>query len=97
MSAVLYGCETWSLTLREDHRLKTFENWALRRIFGLETDEETGSRRLHEDAHDPYSSPNIMKISSRRKEWSGNVLIVLAGEKQGFVGKRPRAECQSKL
>jgi len=45
---VLYGCETWSLTLREEHRLRELENWVLRRIFGSQRDEVTGEwRRLH--------------------------------------------------
>jgi len=45
---VLYGCETWSLTLREEHRLRELENWVLKRIFGSQRDEVTGEwRRLH--------------------------------------------------
>jgi hypothetical protein len=49
---VLYGCETWSLTLREEHRLKMFENRVLRRIFGPERDEMTGGlRKLHSLTH----------------------------------------------
>jgi hypothetical protein len=48
LSVVLYGCETWSLTLREEHRLKVFENSVLRRIFGPKRDEVTGEwRKLH--------------------------------------------------
>jgi hypothetical protein len=48
LPVVLYGCETWSLTLREEHRLRVFENRVLRRIFGLKRDEMTGEwRRLH--------------------------------------------------
>jgi hypothetical protein len=42
LNMVLYGCETWSLTLREEHRLRVFENRVLRRIFGLKRDEVTG-------------------------------------------------------
>jgi hypothetical protein len=54
---VLYGCETWSLTLREEHRLKVFKNRALRRIFGLKRDEMVGEwRKLHnEKLHNLYS------------------------------------------
>jgi hypothetical protein len=73
---VLYGCETWSLTLREDHRLRVFENRVLRRIFGLKRDEVTGEwRKLHnEEFRDLYSSPSIIrKIKSRRIRWAGHV------------------------
>jgi hypothetical protein len=47
LPVVLYGCETWSLTLREEHRLRVFVNRVLRRIFGPKRDEETGGRILH--------------------------------------------------
>jgi hypothetical protein len=61
---VLYGCETWSLTLREEHRLKVFENRVPRRIFGPKRDEVTREwRKLHnEELRDLYSSPNIIRI-----------------------------------
>ena len=50
LSIVLYGCDTWSLTLREERRLRGFENRVLRRIFGAKRDEETGDwRRLHDE------------------------------------------------
>jgi hypothetical protein len=57
---VLYGCETWSLTLREEHRLRVFGNRVLRRIFDPKRDETTGDwRKLHnEELHNLYSSPN---------------------------------------
>jgi hypothetical protein len=66
---VLYGCETWSLTLREEHRLREFENRVLRRIFGPKRDEETGGwRKLHnEELHNLYSSPSIIRIRESRK------------------------------
>jgi hypothetical protein len=66
---VLYGCETWYLTLREEHRLKVFENRMLRIIFGPKRDEVTGDwRKLHnEELPNFYSSPNIIrKIRPRR-------------------------------
>jgi hypothetical protein len=69
LPVVLYGCETWSLTLREEHRLRVFENKVLRRIFGPKRDEVTGDwRKLHnEELHNLYSSPNIIRmIKSRR-------------------------------
>jgi hypothetical protein len=61
---VLYGWETWSLTLREEHRLRVFENRVLRRIFGPKRDEVTGEwRKLHNEEHrDLYSWPSIIRI-----------------------------------
>jgi hypothetical protein len=73
---VLYGCETCSLTLREEHRLRVFENRVLRRIFGSKKDEVTGGwRKLHnEELHNLYSSPSIIRVTkSRRMRWSGHV------------------------
>jgi hypothetical protein len=73
---VLYGCETWSLILREEHRLRVFENRVLRRIFGPKRDEVTGGwRKLHnEDLHNLYTSPSIIRmIKSRRMIWAEHV------------------------
>jgi len=73
---VLYGCETWSLTLREERRLRVFENRVLRRIFGSKRDEVTREwRKLHnEELNNLYSSPNIVRvIKSRRIRWAGHV------------------------
>jgi hypothetical protein len=69
----LYGCETWALTLREEHRLRVFENRVLRRIFGPKGDEVTGKRRkLHnEEIYDLYSSYIIRVVKSRRMRWQG--------------------------
>jgi hypothetical protein len=60
----LYGCETWSLTLREEHRLRVFENRVLRRISGPKRDEATGEwRKLHnKELNDLYSSTNIVRV-----------------------------------
>ena len=72
LPVVLYGCETWSLTLREEHRLRVFENSVLRRIFGPKRDGVKGEwRKLHnEEINDLYSSPNIVRvIKSRRMRW----------------------------
>jgi hypothetical protein len=74
---VLHGCETWSLTAREEvHRLRVFENSVLRRIFGAKRDEVTaGWRKLHnEELHNLYSSPSIIRmIKSRRMRLAGHV------------------------
>jgi hypothetical protein len=72
----VYGCKTWSLILREEHRLRVFENRVLRRIFGPKRNEVTGEwRTLHnEELHDLYSSPSIIRtIKSRRMRWAGHV------------------------
>ena len=63
LPVVLYGCETWSLTAREERKLRVFENMVLRRIFAPRRDEVTGEwRRLHnEDLNGLYSSPNIVR------------------------------------
>jgi hypothetical protein len=69
LPVVPYGCETWSLTRREEHRLRVFENRVLRRIFGPKRDEVTGEwRKLHnKELHNLYSSPSIIRmIKSRR-------------------------------
>jgi hypothetical protein len=94
---VLYGCETWSLTVREEHKL-VFENKMLRRLFGLKRDEGMGGwRKLHsKELQVLYSSPSVIGINkSRRMRWvrhvagmgeKRNVYRLLAG-KPG--GKRP--------
>ena len=76
MPVVLYGCETWSLTLREERRLRVFENRVLRRIFGFRRDEVTGEwkKRHNEELNVLYSSPNIIRvIKSRRMRLVGHV------------------------
>jgi hypothetical protein len=73
---VQYECETWSLTLREEYRLRVFENRVLRRILGPKRDEVTGEwRKLHnEELRDLYSSPSIIRMmKSRKMRWAGNV------------------------
>jgi hypothetical protein len=73
---VLYRCETWSLTLREEHRLRLFENRVLRRIFGPKRDEVIGGlTELHsKELRHLYSSPSITRIiKSRRLRWTGHV------------------------
>jgi hypothetical protein len=70
----LYGYETWSFKLREEHRLRVFENRVLRRIFGVKRDEVKGEwRKLHsEELHNLYSYPDIVtQVKSRRMRWVG--------------------------
>jgi hypothetical protein len=98
LPAVLYGCETWSLTVREEHKLRVFENRVLRRIFGPKRDGVTrGLRKLHnEELHNFYSLRRIIRImKSRRMRWAGhvarmkekrNVYRLLVGKPEG---KRP--------
>jgi hypothetical protein len=74
LPVVLYGCETWNLTLREEHRLRVLENRVLRRIFGPKRDEVTGGwRKLHnEELHGLYYSSSIVRvINARRMRWAG--------------------------
>ena len=98
LPVVLYGYETWSLTLREERRLRVFENRVLRRVFGPKRDEVTGEwRKLHnEELRDLYSLPNIVwVVKSRRMRWAGHVAHM--GEGRGVhrvlvgkpEGKRP--------
>ena len=80
----MYGCETWSLTLREERRLRVFENRVLRRILGPKRYEVTGKwKKLHnEELNDLYSSPNIVRvIKSRTMRWAGHV--ARRGEERG--------------
>jgi hypothetical protein len=94
---MLYGCETWSLVLKEEHRLRVFENRVLRRIFGPKREEDESWRKLHNDElHSLYSLPNIVRvIKSRKMRLSGHVARV--GEGRGVYmvlvgrpeGKRP--------
>jgi hypothetical protein len=97
LPVILYGCETWSLTLGEEHRLRVFENRVLRRIFGPKREEDGSWRKLHNDElHSLYSSSNIVEvIKSRRMRWTAHVARM--GEGRGVYrvlvgrpeGKRP--------
>ena len=104
LPVVLYGCETWSLTLREEHKLRV-----LKSMFGLKRDEVTGGwRKLHnEELHNVYSSPSTIRmIKSRRIRWAGHVARM--GETNAYrilVGKtegrrplvRPRRRCEHNI
>jgi hypothetical protein len=73
---VLNGCELWCLTLREEHRLKVFENRMLRRIFGPKKDEVTGDwgKLRNEKLRNLFSSPSVIRvIKSRRMRFTGHV------------------------
>jgi hypothetical protein len=100
---MLYGCETWSLTLREKHRLRVFENRVLRKIFGPKREEEGSWRKLHNDElHSLYSLPNIVRVIKSRMRWA--VHVACMGEGRGVYrvlvgrpeGKRPlgRPRCR---
>jgi hypothetical protein len=66
LPVVLYGCETWSLTFREEHRLRVFENRVLRKIFGPKRVGDRSWRKLHNDElHSLYSSPNIVRVKNQ--------------------------------
>jgi len=110
LPVVLYGCETWLLTLREERWLIVFENRVPRRIFGPKRDEVTREwEKLHnEELSHLYSSPNIIRmINSRRMTWLGRVARM--GERSGvhrvMVGKpegkrslrRPRSRCEDNI
>ncbi|KAJ4450102.1 hypothetical protein ANN_01509 [Periplaneta americana] len=91
---VLYGCETWVLTLREEQRLRMFENKVFRKIFGAKRDEVAGEwRKLHNtNLHALYSSPDIIRnIKSRRLRWAGHVARLnhprYSWRQQNFSGK----------
>ena len=98
LPVVLYGCKAWSLTLREERRLRVFENRVLRKVYGPKRDEVTVEwKRLHnEELNDLYSLPHIVRVvKSRRMRWAGHVARmgddrgvhrVLVGKPEG---KRP--------
>jgi hypothetical protein len=87
---VLYGCGTWSVTVREEYRLRVFQNRVLRRIFGPKTEEVTGEwRRVHnEGLHDLHSSPNIIRVIGWKVRWARHVALYPGEVRciQGFGG-----------
>jgi hypothetical protein len=110
LPVVLYGCETWSLVLREEHRLRVFENRVLRRVFGPKRDEVTGGwRTLHnEELHSLYSSLSIIRvIKARRMRWVGHAALmgevrcaynILVGKPEGSRPlRRPRCRWEDNI
>ena len=92
LPVVLYGYETWLLTLREERRLRVFENLVLSRVFGPKMDEVTEELRklLNEELSDLYSLPNIVRVvKSRRIRWAGRVARMgeVRGVQRVLVGK----------
>jgi hypothetical protein len=88
LPVVLYGCETWSPTLREEHRLRVFENRVLRRIFGPKKDEVTrGWRKTHnEELRNLYSPPSIIRIINSRMRLSVHVARMGRRERVWAIG-----------
>jgi hypothetical protein len=86
LSLVLYGCETWSLTLREERGLRVFENRVLRRVFGPKRDEVTGDwRKLHNDElSDLYALPSTVRVVKPEKNEMGGACSVY-GEEEGRI------------
>jgi len=98
LPVVLYELETWSLTLREENRLRVFENRVLRKLFGPKRDEVTQewSKLYNEELNDLYSSPSIVRvIKLRRMKWAGHVACMAEGRgmyrdlMRNPEGKRP--------
>jgi hypothetical protein len=90
LTVLLFGCGTWSLTVREQHRFGATENRVLRRTFGHKREKGAGvSRRPHnEELHNLYASPNVIRvIKSRRMKWAGHIARVGKKYIQYFVWK----------
>jgi hypothetical protein len=88
LPVILYRCETWSLTLRKERRLRVFENRVLRGIFWSKRDEVTGEwRKLHnEELHDLYCSPNSSTGDKNEKNAMGGTYSAYGGEARGVQG-----------
>jgi hypothetical protein len=109
LQILLYGCETWSLTLRKEHRLRVFENRVLRKILGPKREEDGSWRKLRNDKlHSLYSSPNVIGvIKSRKMRWARHVARmgegrgvyrVLIGRSEGKRPlRRPRRRLEDKI
>jgi hypothetical protein len=93
LPVVLYGCETWCLTLRGEYRLRDLDNGVLRKIFGLKREAVTGNRRrMHNnELHDTYSSPNVIRVT----EWWMRLAAGVA-YMRGFGGETWRKKTTAK-
>jgi hypothetical protein len=89
LPVVLYGYETWSLTLREELRMRVYENWMMRRILGPKRDELIGEwRKLHHvELNDLYSSAGIVRVIKLRMRWVGRVARLGESSIQSFGGE----------
>ena len=86
----MYGCETWSVALKGEHRPRLLQNRLLRKIFGPERNEMTGNqRRLHdEELYGLHSSTNIIRVSKKRMRWAGHVArMEEKGAYKGLLGR----------
>jgi hypothetical protein len=94
LPAVLYGCETWSVTLREEHGLRVSENRVLRKMLGPKTGEVAGGwRRQHNEFHNLYSSFNIIRVIKLEVRWAGHVVGTLIHETcLQYYGRKTRRE-----
>jgi hypothetical protein len=93
LPVVLYGCETWSFTLREEHRLRVFENRVLRRIFGPKREEDGSWRKVHNDKlHNLYSSRRMRWAGhgSRMGEGRGVYMVLVGSPEDKRPMRRPR-------
>ena len=88
LPVVWYGCETWSLTLREERRLRVSENRVLRKVFGPKRDKVTGEwRKLHnEELNDLYSLPNIVRVVKSRRMTNGQGMWRVWGRTEVCTG-----------
>jgi hypothetical protein len=92
LTAVLYGCETWSLSLREEHKLSAFENRVLRKTFGPKRNDARGRwRKLYnKELHNLYSSP-IRMIKSKMMRWARHVAR-MGEKKNAYIRMKARRE-----